>query len=329
MAEAAANGELDQARQAQLAEALAMCCAGDVDGGLARYRRLLNGHAAQHLAPVGIHAHVLEARGLVSLADTLRRVGIRAGADLCVAGTMGLPQRAVDEYRGLFDRGLINSHMVVNFLRRLDELGQTEELRTRLDAARLTRTVALSDGGRWSDIRDLLLSGQVSLKWQEAVQSARKMGIAVGLQSHRHPLIRDLMGDMGREIESYLDAWRCSGHWIAPRLPRRPVLSAWANLSYGEGYSVPHFHPRGWATAVCFITAPAQERTDAATPGALRIGPPPGAQNPLAWPDVTIPAKPGVLVLMPSYLTHWANPLAEPGLRISITMDANEEAAGA
>jgi hypothetical protein len=330
MAEAAGTGEFDQVRQAQLAEALAMCCAGDAEGGLARYQKVLNAYAESHFVPIGVHAHILESRGLAPLADRLRRVGVGVGADLCVAGSMGLPpQRAVDEYRGLFDRGLINAHMVTNFLRGLDQLGQTEELRARLDAARLTRTVALSDGGRWSEIRDLLLSEQVRREWREDVQSVRKIHLVVGLEAHPHPLIRDLMGDMGREIEAYLDAWRRSGHWVTPWAPRRPALSAWAHLSYGEGHSVPHFHPMGWVTCVCFIAAPAQERTGADTPGALRIGPPPGAQNTLAWPDVTIPAKPGVLVLMPSYLTHWTNPLAEPGLRISITMDANEEAADA
>ena len=44
-----------------------------------------------------------------------------------------------------------------------------------------------------------------------------------------------------------------------------------------------------------------------------RIGPPPDALHAAAWPDVTIPASPGVLALMPSYFTHWTNPLGEPG----------------
>ncbi|HXQ17926.1 MAG TPA: putative 2OG-Fe(II) oxygenase [Caulobacteraceae bacterium] len=323
-----AETESDQACQAAAAAALAMCCAGDVEGGLARYQAVLGASAASHAVPIGLHARILEAHGLVPLANTLRQIGASVGADLSLARLMDAPaQRAVDEYRELFACGHVNAQMVANFLRRLDELGQIEELTARLDADGLIRVVSLPDDGRWSAIGELLASGTDGVVWQEAVQSVRKMHFVGGLHAHPHSLIRDLMAALGREIETYLAAWRRSERWTAPWIPRRPALNAWATLSRGEGYTTPHLHPRGWVTGVCFIAAPAHGRTDADAPGALRIGAPAGARHAAAWPDRTIAAEPGVLVLMPSYFTHWTNPVGAPGLRIAVAVDVSEAVA--
>jgi hypothetical protein len=322
------DAESDRACRAVAASALAMCCAGDAEGGLARYREVLSASTAAHAVPIGLHARILEAHGVASLADTLRQIGVSVGADLSLARLMAAPpQRAVDEYRELFARGMVNARMVANFLRGLDELGQTEELTARLDADGLIRVVSLPDSVRWSGIAELLANGTDGVVWQEAVQSVRKMHFVGGLHAHPHPLIRSLMADLGREIETYLQAWRRSERWTAPWIPRRPALNAWATLSRGEGYTTPHLHPWGWVTGVCFVAAPAHGRTDVDAPGALRIGPPPGARHPAAWPDRTIAAQPGVLVLMPSYFTHWTNPIGAPGLRIALAVDVSEASA--
>jgi putative 2-oxoglutarate-Fe(II)-dependent oxygenase superfamily protein len=101
-------------------------------------------------------------------------------------------------------------------------------------------------------------------------------------------------------------------------VPRTARISAWGLISRGEGFNAPHIHHKGWATGVYYPAAP----EGGGPGGALRIGPPPalGARAP-GWPDATIRPEPGLLVLIPSFYTHWTVPLGRPGLRTSIAFD--------
>jgi hypothetical protein len=92
-------------------------------------------------------------------------------------------------------------------------------------------------------------------------------------------------------------------------------------ISHGDGYNVPHIHPKGWITGVLYIAGPNRAEAGNSSPGALRVGSPPSVVGSAGWPDITVAPAPGTLVLMPSYYTHWTVPLGRPGLRIAIAFD--------
>ena len=108
---------------------------------------------------------------------------------------------------------------------------------------------------------------------------------------------------------------------ISRWLPRTIRVAPWATVSHGDGYNVPHIHVEGWITGILYVAGP--DRVDAgdSSPGALRIGPPPGVGESAGWPKITVAPAPGTLVLMPSYYTHWTVPLDRPGLRVAIAFD--------
>jgi hypothetical protein len=310
--------------QSDAARAIALCRMGAVGDGIALYRKVLKSEVAW-LLPVGLHLKMLQSFGLHDAADTIRRSALAAGANTCISAVMGRsPAVIVDEYRALFAQGLINATMVSSFLVALSKLGVRDELAALLDPNRLfcmaQVTVGESAASHWKSLERVLLEAEVDDTWQEAVQSVRKMH-NINLNLHADRLVQMTLAEIDRRAAHYLANWTKSDHVLSRWVPRTFGVSHWAMISHGDGYNVPHTHPKGWITGVLYVAGPDRADAGEGSPGALRIGPPSDVVDSAGWPDITVAPAPGTLVLMPSYYTHWTVPLGRPGLRIAIAFD--------
>jgi hypothetical protein len=307
------------------ARAIALCRTGAVEDGLALYRKALN-RDGQATLPVGVHLELLESSGLHDVAESIRQSAVAAGEDLCLSALIGRPPAMiVDEYRSLFAQGLINAQMVSSFLVALSEVGLTDELAALLDPKRLfcmtQVTIADSPASHWNSLERVLLEAEVDDTWEEAVQSVRKMHNIKHLNQHPDRLVQATLAEIDRRVADYVSNWAKGDHVISHWVPRTFGVSAWAMISHGDGYNVPHVHNKGWITGVLYVSGPDRAYAGDESSGALRVGPPPGVTEFAGWPDLTVSPKPGTLVLMPSYYTHWTVPLGQPGLRIAIAFD--------
>jgi predicted Zn-dependent protease len=117
--------------------------------------------------------------------------------------------------------------------------------------------------------------------------------------------------------------------WIAalPDDPAHPFLArksgdfalsgAWSVLLATDGHHVPHIHPEGWISSVCYVALPDL----AGDEGALVFG-----RSPLALGDrerETRRIRPAVgkLVLFPSYFYHGTLPFSASGERLTVAFD--------
>jgi len=95
------------------------------------------------------------------------------------------------------------------------------------------------------------------------------------------------------------------------------MIHAWCLISQGPGRLDRHSHKRGWVTCVYYpVGVPDGEKG-----GDLVVGPPEDGAAAPGWPHARIRPRAGLLVLMPSYYTHWTIPYDAPGLRVSIAVD--------
>jgi hypothetical protein len=295
-------------------QALARLVGGDIKGGLAHYARGLRRKTGPR-PPVGSHIAFLERARSAPAAAALRQVALRRGLDIAAADA------SAEDYEALFRRGFGNAPMVCAYLSALAALGREEAIAAIVDVPRLLRRVRLDL--RAPDGRELAPAVQRGLiereeegTYQESVQSIRKMRKLDQLQRIDEPAFAALAVALRREAQAYLADWAESDHVLAPLVARRFRLKAWGLISRGEGFNVPHIHHKGWATGIYYPVAAPEGGG-----GELRIGPPPGLAGSGGWPDVTIRPEPGLLVLIPSYYTHWTLPLSGPGVRTSVAFD--------
>ncbi len=97
------------------------------------------------------------------------------------------------------------------------------------------------------------------------------------------------------------------------------IMSAWSVLLGGEGHHVSHVHPAGWISSAYYVETPDDLEARDNHEGWLVLGEPPFA-TPKAEPAREIAARPGRLVLFPSYLWHSTRPIRS-GERLSIAFD--------
>ena len=310
----------------EAAKALALCRDGAVREGIGLYKQVLK---AAYDLPVAVHLRFLESIGLSDAAAEIRLHALWTGQNLCLKANLGKPPLEVAaEYRELFAQGIVNSHMISKYVIALSKLGETTELASLLDTDRFVRCVELSisdDDMRgqkfWEAISATLLEERTDQNWQEAVESVRGMHFIPRLDQHSDKRIQRSLSEIGHHVELYVADLRAHSRDILPWIPQKYRIKPWALISSGYGYNVPHIHHRGWITGVLYIAGPNEIGSDGYPAGALRIGPSKAAATAVGWPDFAIAPKPGTLVLLPSYFTHWTVPLDKPTLRISIAFD--------
>jgi Putative 2OG-Fe(II) oxygenase len=301
------------------AQALRLTLSGEHDEGLALYRRCLNKFGRE--IPVGWHVKFLENAGKHDSATALVNLALN------YAGNLSLNQFRLDspiskivaEYESLFETGIINSSMVYEYLLRLNDCEKFSNISNILQPDKLVSKTYLQDIK--SDFVSRLILDNIDLAdFQDSVQSVRNMHklnlSKIALMEHE--IFQELLNSFMQQVNIYKSNYKSIDSKISNWFPEDPYIDAWALVSYGDGFNVPHYHGRGWVTGVYYASIdPEGEKA-----GALRIGPPECVSTgTAAWPDITIEPTPGLLVLMPSYYTHWTEPLGRPGLRISIAFD--------
>jgi len=320
----------DSAGTSQLmVAALRLLFDGQQERGLALYSRALD-DSPHGTTGVGIHLAMLEQAGQKDCANVIRSIALRKGADVRGATLRGRSSaEAADEYERLFARGHINAWMVSRYLILLDKLGRVSDLERLLDPARLVRQIRLAGpdpAGHCVSLAEALRCGVLEREQfahhERAVQSVRDMFNLKSVHTIDAPAFQRLQDHVREEVMRVITEWIPVEHPISRWVPTAFDLEMWALTSRGPGFTTRHVHSRGWYTGVYYATGVDSGSGDG---GVLRIGRPPDvAPDAPGWPDLTIRPEPGLLVLMPSYCTHWTEPLGQPGLRVSIAFDVTD-----
>ena len=320
-------------REAMLA--LSLCRGGDPESGLEVYRKALRNGGVRVL-PVALHARMLADAGLGDTARNLLLLGLENGADVSLRGaSLGLLRRQDlrrirEEYLDLFRRGSSDTVMVERYLGICRDLGDDEEI-ARILNPRLIRLFDLTaaEDARTGNTRvdpdavaAAVMRAAADRPTEESLQALRNNRRLNSIDRLPDPAIAQLMKAVRERVGEYRDGLAADTHPAAGPISGDFHLETWCVISQGDGYTVPHVHPRGWLTGVFYAAAPVEALAPDDDQGALCIGRhdfiPDTAPG---WRTLTVAPVPGRLVLMPSYALHWTKPLKQPGLRISIALD--------
>ena len=105
-----------------------------------------------------------------------------------------------------------------------------------------------------------------------------------------------------------------------PNLPALRFAGSWSVRLSGGGFHSTHVHPLGWISSAFYVRVPEPSGDDGAQDGWLCLGEPPADLGLGLEPTRMIEAKPGRLVLFPSWMWHGTRRFSE-GERLSIAFD--------
>jgi hypothetical protein len=302
-------------------EALTLLLAGNAEAALPVYEACLRSGFANAL-PIGLHLELLESSGKEDMAAALRDLALERGGNIARRGS-GLDGRRIErraEYEALFARGLINSRMIEDYILRFSRAGDAERVAQLTDPERLLRIVPI-DGVSGEAVRGMLLGEETDARFLAAGLSVRGMCRIDDLHLLGDPAPA-LIAALDAEARRYLADWGTSDHPFAPFVPDQVRMKYWGLISRGEGFNTHHIHHRGWATGVYYPTG----IEGGGDGGSLCVGRPGRAPKDAGgWPEASIRPEAGMLVLMPSFYTHWTVPLGRPGLRLSVAFDIIRE----
>lgn len=127
-------------------------------------------------------------------------------------------------------------------------------------------------------------------------------------------------------LENALQNYHPPSHarlWWSESRPRAVAVQSWAVSLGGQGFQLPHLHPRGWLSGVVYVEVPEHVQHDAESHrGCLELGRP-DPELGLRAPRTShfVRPRPGRLVLFPSWLYHSTVPHAGVGQRLSVAFD--------
>lgn len=308
----------------QAEAALRLILAGEAEAGFEHYKASLIAEQAQ--VPVGLHCSFLEQAGRAQDAVRLKAMAVEQGADVALRAQCDFlttdAAAVASEYEALFAAGSINARMIHSYSKALAHLGRTRELAEVMATGKLFRQVLVggsdperSDNSLAAAVDRLLLELEDGTEEQEAVQSVRSMRVLHRIELLDHPVAKAIVEQLRTHIAQYLQRWRASRHPFARFVPERFRLGVWGLISRGQGHTIPHIHPRGWATGVYFPRAVPGPGGDLLVRSSDKVGEDP------ALGQLRITPKAGLLVLMPSFYKHSTEPLEGAGLRTSVAFD--------
>jgi Flp pilus assembly protein TadD len=192
----------------------------------------------------------------------------------------------------------------------------------------LVQTIDLPFGPeQLNEVKDLLL------KLQRRGVQAVEQSVRDGTQTRWRLFDRadvELAG-LKRTFEIAIDDYV---RGLPPEDPRHPLLrhrnapltitGSWSVRMTSGGCHVSHVHPLGLIGSACYFAVP----DAAAEEGQLELGRPPQDFMLELEPSHVIAAKPGKLVLFPSYLHHGTRPFSA-GERLSVAFDVHRHLAPA
>jgi tetratricopeptide (TPR) repeat protein len=209
----------------------------------------------------------------------------------------------------------------------LRDAGQADAARDLVDLERLVRIrdfpvpKGYSDVAAFNDRLANLLRADPSLIPSPASKSTRG-GLQTGeLDGESSPVVRSFRDALNielRQVMAELQAEGYADHPVMAWAADRWTLRIWGTVLRSGGHQLPHLHPLAWLSGVYYVQVPAGLGDD----GALEFGEPPARVTALVEPERRrISARPGRLVLFPSWFWHRTLPFAQPGERISVAFD--------
>jgi hypothetical protein len=154
-----------------------------------------------------------------------------------------------------------------------------------------------------------------------AIRRAWRRSITIGSSG---PAERAWLKGVRREIDRYIAALPAdSDHPFAASRPANYKIGAWAVVSNGDGFHLPHMHPSAWLSGVYYVVCPDVARAPGSRRGWLHVEPPAqhGVSADMGWGARMVAPEPGTLVLMPSYFFHGTQPMEVDEERICIAFD--------
>ena len=96
---------------------------------------------------------------------------------------------------------------------------------------------------------------------------------------------------------------------------------SWSVRLRSAGHHISHIHPAGWLSSAAYIELP-PEVASSDNAGALAFGVPEAFLGLDLPPRLVVPARPGKLVLFPSYFWHGTIPFTGQKSRLTVAFDA-------
>jgi tetratricopeptide (TPR) repeat protein len=152
-----------------------------------------------------------------------------------------------------------------------------------------------------------------------ATRAGHHSGALSGLE---HGAIAQLESLLEAALLDYTPPRHAARFWSDMR-PQAVALHSWAVLLRGEGFQLPHLHPRGWLSGVFYVAVPRAIQTGSESHrGCLEVGRP-DPELALTKPRSSyfVRPRPGRVVIFPSWLYHSTVPHVGPGVRLSVGFD--------
>ena len=205
----------------------------------------------------------------------------------------------------------------------LREVGDDDAATTFFDLSRFPHRTRLdfSDDDLTS-LHDYVLA-QPTLRWEPYGKTTRQGSQTARLAEVGTGVFESFVGSLRTSIDRFLSELPVlPEHPFFFRVPAAYRLSIWATVLESSGHQLPHIHPHGWLSGVCYVTVPKEiEQDDPTRAGWLEIGflgaDLPGSRG--AQATSIAPAR-GLLLLFPSYFFHRTVPF-DNGTRISVAFD--------
>jgi tetratricopeptide (TPR) repeat protein len=269
-----------------------------------------------------------EAIGALETAVRVNPDNARAAADLTTllsaAGRSDAALHLSDDFlrRHPGERLVLASRAVA-----LRDAGQQDAARELIDLERLVRIRDLPTPRGFTDSADFNTQLAARLRSDPSLlasplSKATRGGAQTGeLDPDSSPLLGAFRDSLNAELRTLITELQSDGfgrHPVMAWASDRWTLRIWGTVLGPGGHQLPHLHPLAWISGVYYVEVPPGLGDD----GALEFGQPPSRIPVQIEPERRrISARPGRLVMFPSWFWHCTLPFVQAGERISMAFD--------